>query len=401
MMNEKKYLDNDDAVISFSTYDEMQQYLDFRKENDEWLKEYINDLACYGIPNYSLFVPGNCTNIEIDKVAYKMKIEDIDFEAANNKECIANECLFIVANYNGKMIAIPTRPLAFNSICQRADLFCGTMTRSDEKTNKLILPIDEKAKWITRAFQLYGDLCKILYRDGKISAVLSKDYQILPCDELIDVLEKKLKMTYPNILFESGMANHEFFVARYALNDKTIEETLRLKLNDYGSDINSVKVGVQFNTSDVGLSSVNANIYITLDGVNVFLDGISMPHKGDASIERFDDLLSDFDLVLQEAEERVEELGNMDIKDVKCVVELVTKAYSTIFPKTATEEVLLELTGAGTGIDVFIALNDIINRHVKNNNINPTRFLNMTEMLYKLIKIPFDKLETGEFSLKK
>lgn len=400
-LNEKKYLATDDSVVTLNNEDDFVEYLKFRKENDEWINTFINNLACYGVANLPLFIPGACKNIRIEKDSYKIDVDDIDYELEANRECIGDTGLFLVIPYGNKPVAFPTRPLAYTSICQRAELSCGTMARFDERQNKLVFPIEDKAKWLTRAFQLYGDSCKALYRDGKISALLSKEYKILPCDELIEVLKSELKEVHENLGFEDAMISHEYLIARYALNDKSIEESLRLKLNDFGSNITKLTAGVQFSTSDVGLSSVVANVYLVIDGVRVVLSGISMPHKGDASVENFKDRLGDFGLILQESEERIEELGNLDINDVNGVIKIITEAYPSVFPKAATEQVLSEVRGAGTGIDVFIALNDIINRHTSANNVSPTRYLNMAEQVYSMIRLPFDKIESGEYFFKK
>ena len=90
----------------------------------------------------------------------------------------------------------------------------------------------------------------------------------------------------------------------------------------------------------------------------------------------------------------------MDIKDVRNTVSLVAEKYPAIFPVKATEEVLEDLSSTGTGMDVFIALNDIVDRHIKQNNVSPTRYLQITEQVYSFVNTPFDKIESGEATLK-
>ncbi len=404
-LNENRFLQNDMDAVKLNTKEELEEYLKFRKENDEWISCYINDLGAVGIPNLPLFIPGNCKDIIIKRPNFTIEVEDIDYEGESNKECIANTGLFLVIPYRNKMVPFPTRWIAYGTICQRTDDLCGTMTRFDEKVNKSVLPIDEKAERLTRDFALYSDRCNILFRDGMVSACLSKEYVILPCDELIQTLENALSKEHPNMEFVSGQVSHEFLIAQYNLNNRMMEEELRLKLNNIGGNINTLKAGVQFSSSDVGLSSVCANIYFDMDGTTVFLAGIKMSHKGDASTGKFAEELEDFDNIMKESEEAIEKLGNMDISDVASVVEQITEEYSSIFPNKASEEVIEDLrvkcSSSGTGVDVFIALNDIVGRHFASSKVSPTRYLQMTEQVSKLIKLPFDKIDAGEYQFSK
>lgn len=215
------------------------------------------------------------------------------------------------------------------------------------------------------------------------------------------MLEEELTMLHENLSFMDAQVSHEYLVVRYLLNDKAVEESLRLKLNDTGCNITKLTAGIQFSSSDVGYSSVKVNIFINCDGTPIVLNGIYMPHKGDASCDKFRSCFDNFGLLFQELEEQIEKLGNMDILDVKQVTLAVTNAHPQLFPKAATETVLSSLSGGGTGMDVFIALNEIINQHITANKdkISPTRYLQMTEQVYNLINLSFDKIEKENYQL--
>lgn len=396
----KKYYLNDDETLNFSSREDFQSYIDYRKETDEWKLHFINTLACYGVSKLPLFTSGDCKSIKVDMGTYHIDVKDINPAGKEEQECISEELPFLCIPEEKGYRAVPTRGIAYNTILQRAELQCGLMTRFEPKTNKQVHPAKEKYEWITKAFSYYGDISKILIRDGKVSAVLSKEYQILPVKDLIDVLEDELKAIHENLTFESASISHEYTIAKYLLKDRVIEESLRLKLNDFGCNVTSLTAGVQFSSSDVGLSSVRVNVFIRCDGILMVLGGISMPHKGDSSIEKYHECFDNFGLILQEMEDKIEKLGNMDIKDVRNTVSLVAEKYPAIFPVKATEEVLEDLSSTGTGMDVFIALNDIVDRHIKQNNVSPTRYLQITEQVYSFVNTPFDKIESGEATLK-
>ena len=395
-----KYLNHDEEIRTLSTRKDLQEYLEFRKEHDEWVMPFINELAAVGIPNEPLFIPQYCSNIVVQKNGFKLEIGDIDVDNADNQECINDTGLFLVFPYQTGLTKYPTRRIAYPSICKRADDDCGVMFRFDVKPNKGILPINEKAERLTRDFQLYSDSCKILLRDDKVSAVLSKEYAIMPADKVVEKLEAQLKVDHPNFTYDKGMVSHEYLVAEYVLNDREMEETFRLRLNDAGADITELKAGVRFSTSDVGLSKVSATLFYDADGVRTTLGtGIFVEHKGNVTPEDFGKKCESLGMLFKECEERIEELGNMDINHVAAVVKAVREVY-TFLPKSVSETVESELEirfpRGGTGIDVYLALNDIVQRHAQQAELSPTRYLNMSEQVAKLMKLPFDKIDAGE-----
>lgn len=398
----KKFLANDDSVVYLENREDLKKYLDFRKKNDEWLNVYINEMAAVGIKNEPLFFPEYCHNIKVRKNGYTIHIPDIDYDNEENHECIEDTGLFLIFPYKNHIIPYPTRRIAFASICKRADDDCGTMYRFDVKPNKGVLPIDEKAQRLTRDYLMYSDNCKILLRDGKVSAALSKEYAILPADELILSLEAQLTEDHPDFQFDKGSVSHEFLMAEYLLNDRSMEETFRLKLNDAGADIANLKAGIRFSTSDVGASRVYASIFYDADGVRTTLGGgIAIEHKGEASPEKFGEAMKNLGMVLKECEEQIEQLGNIDISDVAGCVDQIREVY-TFFPRQIAEAVEEDcrkrFPKGGTAIDVYLALNDIIQRHSVQNDLTPTRYLNLCEQVAKLMKLPFDKIDAGEWN---
>ena len=397
----KKYLQRDDEIRILNNHNELDEYLAFRKAHDEWITPFINEMAAVGIPNEPLFIPSYCTGIKVAKNGYKLDVKDIDLSEPEAYECIEDTGLFLVFPYKNQIIAYPTRRTAYASICKRADDDGSIMYRFDAKPNKGVLPINEKAERLCRDYQLFSDKCKILLRDGKVAAVLSKGYTVLPCDELINALETQLKEDHPEFSFHTGQVSHEFLIAEYLLNDIEMEESLRLKLNDAGADFTELKAGIRFASSDIGMSKVYASVFFDANGIRTTLGkAVAMEHKGEASVEMFQDMLKDLGTCLKECEEEIERLGNMGIQDISGCVEAICEAYPGIFPKAVSETVIDELkisyTVPGTAVDVYLALNDIIQRHCQINEVTPTRYLGLCEQVSHLMKLPFDKIDRGE-----
>lgn len=399
-MNNKKYLKNDDDVRSLETWNDLKEYLTFRKQHDEWLQPFINELAAIGIPNHPLFFQKNCTNLSVQKNGFRLDVKDIDYEDPDNLSCIEDTGLFLVFPYKDSMAVYPTRRIAFPSICKRADDDAMVMFRFEQKANKQVLPINEKADRLTRDFQLYSDNCKILLRDGKVSAALSKEYVILPADEMVEILEQQLKADHPDFTFNRGMVSHEYLVVEYLMNDEEMEQTFRLLLNNAGADISELHAGIRFSTSDIGASKVYASIFYDADGIRTTCSsGVSLEHKGEASPEKFKEGCKTLGMMFKESEDLIESLGNMEISDVAGVVQEIRENYN-IFPKGISEKVESELrmqypTG-GTAIDAYLALNDIVQRYANESKLSPTRYLQISEQVAKLMTLPFDKIDRHE-----
>lgn len=271
------------------------------------------------------------------------------------------------------------------------------MTRFSVKADKLPLPADEKGQMLTRIAQLNSKLCYVVTLDGKVPSVVSDQYVQLPYDDLIHTMTDILTKEHPDIKFQDGTLTYEYLVANYQLNDTMMEESLRLTLESAGRKVDSLSAGITFSSSDLGLSSVFLTLYLNLNGIRISLgDGIRMEHKGEeASMENFQKKCKELGRVLQENEERIEELGLMKVTDVPGVVKAVA-SKSPFLPKAATDRVISDLVAAGvdsgTGIDVYLALNEIVQIHMNTQKVSDERFLAMTEGVAKLMFTDFSKV---------
>ena len=401
----KKFFPNDDSVTIFNSREELRDYNQFRKENDKWIVTPIKNVGAYGISNLPLFIEERAKHPSVKIKGFAVPVNEIDLNNDENKECIEDSGLFIVVETEDGYVAIPTDHRALGSIYSRTDDYCGIMLRDRPKIQKAVLPVEEKAERITRDAALFEGWCKILVRDGKVRYDASQQYTITDNEELLLTLEESLKKDHPGFTFSEGSACHEYLVARYLINDKMQEESLRLKLNNHGCDLHTVTSGVQFLTSDIGMSAVRANVFFVIDGKTVFLKGIAINHKDEELEQNFKEQLKNFAKILTESEDRIEELGNTDIKNVAATVKTITENIPSVFPSTTASEVMTELEimypNGGTAIDVYLALVDIVDRHCKKNDLPLARQLDLTESVAGLIALPFDKIDTGEYKFKK
>ena len=348
-----------------------------------------------GIENLPLFIEEQASNITASREGFKMPCEALDLENGKIQECINDIGLFLIVPHENKYEPMPISVHSYASILGRADDYSNLMARLEPKSAKKVLPITEKAVRITRDFELNSENCLILVRDGKVRAAHSRVFCWLDNEVLIRELENYLEAEHPDYTWVSGIVNENFLTSEYKLNNTLMEESLRYQLNENGADVHELSTSVQFITSDTGDSAVWVNLVYKIDSARVVIKGINMEHKGEASEEKFIESLKSFAKVLEESEEKIEELGNTDIKNIPETYKKIISKYSTVFPekvsKEVYEELLINFPNGGTAMDVFLALNDTITRHLKSSNASIERTLLMTDQIAKLINLPFEK----------
>lgn len=303
--------------------------------------------------------------------------------------------LFLTFPVDGKRKIYPTRHTAFTSICQRAGLGGPTISNFIGTSFKKVLPVTEKAAWLTRGFSLYAQKCNILIRDEKISAMMSSSYSILPADELVEALEKELKKEHKDTKMLNATISHEYLNVEYLLNDEDADSSFSLLLKDLGLDEN-VKTGIGFATSDVGLSRAYVYPFFMIESgyKTRFGDSIGVEHEGKNSVDTFVQLLPKADSLFKEAENQIEKLGNTDIKSVSYTVRNIVDDNKSLFPKSFADDIIATLSSQpGTAIDVYLALNEIVENFIASRGNNPTLSLTLKDRLSKYLYINIKKYD--------
>ena len=298
---ENTFFTSDDAVVTLKTEADKEKVLEFIAK-DEWYTPYIWECFAKEIANAPLFFEQYKEQFETELPnGLKCNVPALDNSNEELMETAKDTGLMLGFPANGGIVVKPTRYTAFTSICQRAGISGSTISNMDEKPLISVLPTMEKAQWLSRGFSLHKADCKILYRDGKVSSMLSKEYEILPANETIPRFERKLREDHPDLTFSSGMFSHEYLVLDYMLNDDIMEDSFISMLSEYGVSAKTVKAGVRFSTSDVGNSCVTAAPFYDLDGARIRLGKpICLSHDKGHSIEQLIKKLKGLAMVFKE-----------------------------------------------------------------------------------------------------
>lgn len=300
----------DYETLKLNTADAMNDYLEHRKENDEWIETKINKLRAFTMTTKS-----NDTSYSDDKINSFITENNIQGTVEIVRETLKDTGVFVSFPVKGKKVAYPLRYTAMDSTLARAGLGGRTMTNNEERPNQDVLPLEDKLKFMTRAFKLYNLNCKILIRDEKVSAIRSDQYAILPADELLKSLTDVLETDYPMAELSDGTANHEFVSFMWNLHDEDMEEEVRDRLSELGRQIKTIGSGICFVTSDTGDANATAYPYFTIDNCRLKCGNpVSVKHMGKKTAADFQKQLPKLDAMFKNNLNKIQELTNIIIR---------------------------------------------------------------------------------------
>lgn len=199
----------DDEIKTINSREELQEYLDFRKTHDKWFISPINLMQ--------VFTKSSGELINSFKKRTGSVISDIAIQ--NCAESGTNMFLKFHTEINGqdKKGVVPLRYTAMRSLLDRAKIGGFSLYNEEEDTGIDVLPLQEKANIINKCLSLYTQRAKVLYRDEKISAIMSGQYAVLAEKDIVEAVEGCLKDNFPKADFLTGSVSHEFFRMEYAL----------------------------------------------------------------------------------------------------------------------------------------------------------------------------------------
>lgn len=368
-----KFLNNDYEERTLSTREDLQEYLSFRSDHDEWLIPFCNECAAVGISNLG----------EIDQTNTMDTAPELIQEAMENK-------LLLVYPNNMIPEIKPIRYTAFPDILARAGLKGRTIEQMVDKGNIAALDPIIKGQWLSTGLSLNSNECKILIRDGKISAMKSHEYQIFKELDLVNLLEDELGKNWEDFEYVDGRVSHEFLSINYNLNCQDMEDSFRFRMQDLGVTVDEIHSGIQMSTSDVGNSSVIMAPYLILNKIKIAMGKpVYIRHDTSNSLDTILTKTQFLATSFKEAEDEIEKLGNTQISyPSDCFMNLVKEQK---LPKKLAESIAdrLKTLSDATAMDVYIALNELVDLHYAQGKIGLSVLLNEQEQVGRLLYINY------------
>ncbi len=255
----------------------------------------------------------------------------------------------------------PVRTTAYKSLLDRAKISGNALT-------KLKRPV--LAEVLNECLNIYSSEALVLIRDEKVSAVHSgdmTDYSVLPIDELLDILGRKLDERFPGNIFERGYTDHSLTSASWRMpaQKEDLLGTYAALLKAQGKTKTADKLvpGVRFTTSDTGVSSAKVSAMLVGGQYPIHIGScIAIDHRHQTKVADFDAALDQLFAQFTTSVENLQALLEIELDYPVNAMTRVCKKLS--MPKKAAVEAIsmYEMANGGgraTAHDVFMAMQEI------------------------------------------
>ena len=333
----------DNYSTTFASYEGMRRYHEKESLESRWHRCRVNELhiepldkasPLYGTP--SAFAAG-------------ISAESVEDTAEN---------LGLAMRVDGSYY--PVRSTAYKSLLDRAKISGSALPK---------LSRQRLASVLNDCLELYSSETLLLIRDEKISAAHSgdsMDYSVLPIDELLKVLTKKLDDRFPGSMFQGGYRDHSLSSAMdYARAKGRPARRLCQAAGVAGETPLAAKLvpAIRFVTSDTGIAS--AKVSAMLEGTQhpIHIGScIAVDHRHQSKVEDFEAALDQLFAQFGDSVARLQKLLDIHLSYPVNAMTRICKKLS--LPKKAALEAIgmFEMAyggGPATAHDVFMAMQEI------------------------------------------
>ena len=370
----------DDFATTFDSYPEMIHFHESLSKGTVWRRCKVKDLHVEPLDassalctTPSAFVPGTSEDAVADTV----------------------ENLGLALRVGGDLY--PLRTTAYKTLLDRAKI-SGTALPKLKKA--------ELAAVLNACLAVHSSDALLLVRDEKVSATHSgdvRDYSVLPIDELLHTLEKKMDARFPGYHFENGYCDHAYTSGCWTFPDQkedmlgTYAKTLQTK--GMGTMAAKLVPGIRFLTSDTCVASakVSAMLMGTQHPIHIG-SCISVDHRLQRKVEDFDKELDQLFAQFCDSVSRLQTLLEIELQYPVNAMTRICKKFS-LPKKEALEAIaMFEISyggGTATAHDVFMALQEIP-WLMKANKHPEAKLLNVEENMARALSIRWSDFDLAK-----
>lgn len=370
----------DSYYANFNSYVMMLDYHREQAKNSQWKKSQVKNLGVEPLDSNSpLFA-------DLSAFAVGTSQDAIQDTARN---------LGLAMRVDGELY--PVRMTAYKSLLDRAKIGGTALPK---------LPRKILAETLNACLQLYSSDALILIRDEKISAVHSGDtvdYSILPIDELIETLKRKLDARFPDNEFESGYCDHSLTGASWIMPkqkddllgtySKMLASQGKAKLAD------KLVPGIRFITSDTGIASAKVSALLVGGAYPIHIGGcISVDHRHESKVADFEKELDQLFAQFGKSIGQLQNLLNIQLDYPVNAMTRICKKFS--MPKKAATEAIAMFemaigTSPATAHDVFMAMQEIP-FILKTENTPESKMLTIEENMARALTINWKEYDLAK-----
>ena len=370
----------DDFATTFDSYPEMIHFHESLSKGTVWRRCKVKDLHVEPLDassalctTPSAFVPGTSEDAVADTV----------------------ENLGLALRVGGDLY--PLRTTAYKTLLDRAKI-SGTALPKLKKA--------ELAAVLNACLAVHSSDALLLVRDEKVSATHSgdvRDYSVLPIDELLHTLEKKMDARFPGYHFENGYCDHSYTSGcwTFPVQKEDMLGTYAKTLQTKGMGTMAAKLvpGIRFLTSDAGVASakVSAMLMGTQHPIHIG-SCISVDHRLQRKVEDFDKALDQLFAQFCDSVSRLQTLLEIELQYPVNAMTRICKKFS-LPKKEALEAIaMFEISyggGTATAHDVFMALQEIP-WLMKANKHPEAKLLNVEENMARALSIRWSDFDLAK-----
>lgn len=367
----------------FTTFDSYEQMLDYHREqsvNSRWQRSRVSDLEVspldWGsslVGKLGLFAPG------------------ISQEAVEDTADNLGLAMMVDHQY------YPIRGTAYKSLLDRAKIG-GTALPKLSRT--------DLASVLNACLRLYDAEALLLLRDEKVAAVHSgdeMDYSVLPVDELLEALQKKLDERFPGSVFGTGYCDHSLVSASWSMQGQKEEllEGYKKTLEEQGQKAMAAKLmpGIRFITSDTGVASAKVSALLVGGQHPIHIGScISVDHRHKKGVADFVDKLDQLFAQFGDSVVKLQKLMEISLDYPVNAMTRVCKKLS--MPKKAAVEAISMFEMANGGIaatahDVFMAMQEIP-YILKTQNTPQAKMLTVEENMARALSLRWSEYDLAK-----
>ena len=320
----------------------------------------------------------------------KARIEKSSAESV--KEAMASTKISLLIPEDGKMTGYPVGMTAFLSLIERAGYKSSPVLTSlkSKGCQKEMSPIN-RSEILNLGLTCFTHDAFVLIRDEKVRAVLSAkagDYVRLPVIALVSTLKNKVGASFQDSDFVSCTTSHEYMTYSYEIKDDDLKDEIRKSFEKTKIKLGNFRIIIKLGTSDVGLSGANLFPIIQTDCRNLMIGyPIKLSHRDNHTMQDFERNVDKIFASFKEISNRIDQLANISIKHPYGCLSCIAKKVG--LPKKLSLEVAENLENQfgsyATGLDVFWALYEILDKYIKTNEVTEYRQMILNENISRIV----------------
>ena len=282
----------------------------------------------------------------------------------------------------------PVRSTAYKTLLDRAKIGGSALPKLSRK---------ELASVLNACLAVHSNDALLLIREEKVTAAHSgdeKDYSVLPMDELLISLEKKMGERFPGFNFEGGYRDHSFTSGSWTFpaQKEDLLGTYTKTLEAHGKKAMAARLvpGIRFMTSDTGLASAKVSALLMGTSHPIHIGGcVAVDHRHQKKVTDFETALDQLFAQFCDSVAKLQGLLEVQLEYPINAMTRICKKLSLPKKESLEAIAMYEMAyggGPATAHDIFMAMQEIP-YNLKIQNTPESKMLSVEENMARALTL--------------